>query len=113
MKNNFLNDGSGFAFCETLKRNQDLVKLILEKNSIKVKYTDEIKLKLVENVNLATQKRLPEAREEMIDLLIKDQEQLKAGDKNFNFGKPAFTQPYRKSMCWLRRAKGKIRERYV
>lgn len=92
-----------------MKKNQDLVKLILDKNSIKIKYTDEVKLKLTENVNLATQKRLPEAREEMIDLLIKEQEQLKAGDKDFNFGKFSFITTYRKSMYGTRRQKGKIR----
>jgi hypothetical protein len=43
---------------------------------------------LVENYNIATQKQLPKALEEMEEWLIKEEEQLRAGDKRFDFRKP-------------------------
>jgi hypothetical protein len=70
-----------------MKKNKTLTKVNLDKNSIKIKYILEIKTHLSENQAIATQKRLPKAREEMIELLVKEEEQLKAGDKNFDFGK--------------------------
>lgn len=42
---------------------------------------------LSENQELIKQKLLPEAREEMIDLLKKDEEVLQCGDKHFDFSK--------------------------
>jgi hypothetical protein len=70
-----------------MKKNKTLTKVNLDKNSIKIKYILEIKTHLSENQVIATQKRLPKAREEMIELLVKEEEQLKAGDRNFDFGK--------------------------
>ena len=70
-----------------MKKNKTLTKVNLDKNSIKIKYILEIKTHLSENQVIATQKRLPKARKEMIELLVKEEEQLKAGDKNFDFGK--------------------------
>ena len=50
----------------------------------------EIKDLLNGNQELVKQKLLPQAREEMVVLLQKDQEQLKAGDKDFDFSKFKF-----------------------
>jgi len=54
---------------------------------MRIKYIIEIKGFLAENKSIAIQKQLPKAKEEMVELLIKEEEQLKAGDKNFNFSK--------------------------
>ena len=54
---------------------------------MRIKYIIEIKGFLAENKSISIQKQLPKAKEEMVELLIKEEEQLKAGDKNFNFSK--------------------------
>jgi hypothetical protein len=75
------------ALCEALKHNKTILKITLDKNSIKCTYLDDIKIRLTENQELVKQKLLPEAREEMIEMLKKDEKQLNAGDKHFDFSK--------------------------
>lgn len=52
---------------------------------MRIKYVVDIKGFLAENKSIAIQKQLPKAIDEMVELLVKDEEQMKAGDKNFNF----------------------------
>lgn len=81
LKSNFLYDECGKAFWETLKKNKTIVKLNLDRNSIKLKYLIEIKEHLVANQNLDTQKLLPKAKEEMLELLQKEKAELDIGDQ--------------------------------
>ena len=50
-------------------KNKTLLKLSLDKNSIKCNYLDEIKSNLIRNLDIFKQKLLPEAHDEMIELL--------------------------------------------
>jgi len=56
-------------------------------NSIKCNFLEEIKHQLSENEELVKIKLLPQAREEMVELLKKEEEQLVAGDKDCDFSK--------------------------
>lgn len=90
LKTNILKDETAIVLTESLKTNKTILKIVLDRNSIKRKHISEIKDLLLENQELVKQKLLPQAREEMIMLLQKDQEQLNAGDKNFDFSKCNF-----------------------
>lgn len=100
LKTNILKDESAIALIESLKSNKTILKIVLDKNSIKRKYTTEIKEHLLENQEFVKQKLLPQAREEMIMLLQKDQEQLNAGDKDFDFSKCSLFKVYRQNLLW-------------
>lgn len=88
LKDNILKEGTGMELCEAMKTNKTILKLNLDKNSIKCSYLDEIKSRLTENQELVKQKLLPEAYDEMVEQLKKEEEQLIAGDKDFDFSKP-------------------------
>jgi Ran GTPase-activating protein (RanGAP) involved in mRNA processing and transport len=65
LKSNFICDEGGKAFLDCFQANKNLIKLCLDRNSIKTRYIVQIKEYLVENYNIATQKQLPKALEEM------------------------------------------------
>lgn len=97
LKGNLIKDETGVALCEALKLNKTILKIYLDRTSIKRKYVSEIHGYLRENQELVKEKLLPQAKEEMVELLQKDQEQLNAGDKDFDFSKEEIL-PFRQSV---------------
>ncbi|CAI2381862.1 unnamed protein product [Moneuplotes crassus] len=80
LSSNFISDDAASNLASAINTNNYLLKLNLKNNNCMAKCFNNSKSSSIEN-------RLPMIREEMTELLIKEEEQLKAGDKNFNFGK--------------------------
>ncbi|CAI2381925.1 unnamed protein product [Moneuplotes crassus] len=90
LSSNFISDEAAANLTSAMETNNHLLKLNLKNNNCMAKWCNN-------DNSMAVQNRLPKIREEMSELLLKEEEQMKAGDKNFNFGKVMTTMKVKKT----------------